>query len=90
MFTNNADAATKFADYSQRKPDDAAGAMKDFLGYGLRSMIFTVEAFKAPQQVLATVNPPVAGVDLSKCYDTSFLKKLVDNGFYAKYSIPTQ
>ena len=90
MWTNNADAATKFTDWSQRKPADATDAVKQFLDYGLRSMIFTEEAFKAPQQVLATVNPPVSGVDLKKCYDLSFLQKLVDNGYYAKYQIPTK
>jgi sulfonate transport system substrate-binding protein len=90
MYTNNADAATKFADATQQKPDAAALAMSQFPNYGLRSMIFTVEAFKAPQQVLAAVNPPVANVDLTKCFDLSFLQKLVDNGWYAKYSIPTK
>ena len=90
MWTNNADAAKFFADWTQQKPDAAASAVKQVLDYGLRPMIFTVEAFKAPQQVLAAVNPPVANVDLTKCFDTSFLQKLVDNGFYAKYSIPTK
>ena len=80
----------KFADWTQQKPADAAVAMKAFPDYGLRSMIFTVEAFKAPQQVLSAVNPPVANVDLTKCFDTSYLQKLVDNGYYAKYSIPSK
>ncbi len=90
MWTNNADAAVKFTDWAQAKPADATNAMKAFLDYGLRSMIFTEEAFKAPQQVLASVNPPVATVDLKKAYDLTFLQKLVDNGYYAKYSIPTK
>src|SRR2546428_2661982 len=90
IWTNNADAAVKFTDWAQAKPADAVNAMKAFLDYGLRSMIFTEEAFKAPQQVLASVNPPVANVDLKKAYDLSFLQKLVDNGYYAKYSIPTK
>jgi len=90
MWTNNADAAVKFTDWAQAKPADATNAMKAFLDYGLRSMIFTEEAFKAPQQVLASVNPPVATVDLKKAYDLGFLQKLVDNGYYAKYSIPTK
>jgi NitT/TauT family transport system substrate-binding protein len=89
MFTNNADAAVKFAEWAQQKPDAAANAVKGFLDYGLRSMIFTEEAFKAPQQVLATVNPPVATVDLKKAYDLSYLNKLKDLGFYQKYNIPT-
>jgi len=90
MWTNNDDAAVKFADWTQQKPADAAVAMKAFPDYGLRSMIFTVEAFKAPQQVLSAVNPPVANVDLTKCFDASYLQKLVDNGYYAKYSIPSK
>lgn len=90
FWTNNADAATKFTDWSQRKPADATDAVKQFLDYGLRSMIFTEEAFVAPQQVLSTVNAPTAGVDLKKCYDLSYLQKLVDTGFYTKYSIPTK
>ncbi len=90
FWTNNADVAVKFADAAQLKPADAVTAVKGFLDYGLRSMIFTEEAFVAPKEVLSSVNPPVAGVDLKKCYDLSFLQKLVDGGFYAKYSIPTK
>lgn len=90
MWTHNDDAAVKFADWSQRKPADAADAVKQFLDYGLRSMIFTEEAFKAPQQVLSSVNPPVAGVDLKTCYDLSYLQKLVANGYYAKYNLQTK
>lgn len=90
MWTNNADAVKPFIEWTQQKQADAENAMKAFPDYGLRSMIFTVEAFKAPQQVLTAVNPPVASVDLTKCFDTSFLQKLVDNGYYAKYNIPTK
>ena len=90
FWTNNDDAAAKFADASQRKPADAADLVKGFLNYGLRSMIFTEEAFVAPKEVLSSVNPPVANVDLKKCYDLTFLQKLVDGGFYAKYNIPTK
>ena len=89
MWTNNADVIPLFVQWTQQKTEDATVAVKAFPDYGLRSMIFTVEAFKAPQQVLSAVNPPVANVDLTKCFDTSFLQKLVSNGFYAKYSIPT-
>ena len=89
MWTNNADAAVKFADWAQQKPADAANVVKQFLDYGLRSMIFTEEAFKAPQQVIAAVNPPVANVDVKKAYDLTFLQKLVSIGFYQKYNIPT-
>lgn len=90
IWTNNADAVPYFMQWTQQKQADAENAIKQFPSYGLRSMIFTAEAFKAPQQVLAAVNPGVANVDLNKCFDTSFIQKLVDNGFYAKYNIPTK
>ena len=90
MWTNNADAVKPFTDWSQRKPDDAASAIKQFPDYGLRSMIFTEEAFVAPRDVLAAVNPAVASVDLKKAYDLSYLQKLVDLGWYAKYQIQTK
>lgn len=90
FWTNNEDTATKFVEWSQAKPETATTVVKAFLDYGLRSMIFTEEAFKAPQQVLSTVNPPVANVNLKSAYDLSFLQKLQDVGFYAKYNIPTK
>jgi ABC-type nitrate/sulfonate/bicarbonate transport system substrate-binding protein len=90
MWTNNKDAGDKFADFTQQKPADGEQNVKDFLGYGLRSMIFTAKAFQAPKDVLAAVNPAMANVDINKAYDLSFLNKLKDIGFYQKYSIPLQ
>jgi ABC-type nitrate/sulfonate/bicarbonate transport system substrate-binding protein len=90
MFTDPKTASAKFAEYTQAKPADADLAISLFPNYGLRSMIFTAEAFQAPRDVLAAVNPAVANVDVTKAFDLSFLQKLQDNGFYAKYSIPTK
>jgi ABC-type nitrate/sulfonate/bicarbonate transport system substrate-binding protein len=90
MFANNNDAVKPFADFTQMKTADAQLAMSQFPSYGLRNMVPTVEAFKAPQQTLGSINAPVLGVDLTKCFDSSILQKLIDNGFYAKYGIPTK
>jgi ABC-type nitrate/sulfonate/bicarbonate transport system substrate-binding protein len=90
MFTDQKTASAKFAEFTQAKQADADLAISQFPNYGLRSMIFTAQAFQAPRDVLATVNPAVANVDVTKAFDLSFLQKLQDNGFYAKYSIPTK
>jgi ABC-type nitrate/sulfonate/bicarbonate transport system substrate-binding protein len=81
-FTNNDDAAAKFADYSQQKPEDAKKVMADFITWGDRSMGWSDDAFNFPKQTLAAINPQMANVDVAKAYDKSFLQKLVDMGFY--------
>ncbi len=89
MWTNTADAAAKFADFAQKKPDEAMILVVGFQGYGSRSMQFTEDALILPRDVLATVNPAVANVKISDAYDLSFLKKLETNGFYKKIGAPT-
>jgi len=89
MWTDADTAATKFAEFAQIKPDDAKSLVKDFQNYGSRSMTFTDDAFKAPRDVLAAVNPAVKDVDVTKAFDLSFLKKLQDLGFYTKIGAPT-
>lgn len=88
MFTDTKTATEKFAEFAQVKPDAAAIAMTAFLGYGSRSMMFTADAFTAPRDVLGVVNPSMANVDVTKCFDLTFLNKLKDRGFYAKNNIP--
>jgi NitT/TauT family transport system substrate-binding protein len=88
MFADTKTATEKFADFAQVKPDAANTAVQAFLGYGTRSMMFTADALQAPRDVLASVNPAVANVDVSKAMDLSFLNKLKDSGFYAKNNIP--
>lgn len=88
MFTDTKTATAKFVEYAQVKPDAAESAMKAFLGYGTRSMMFTADAFTAPRDVLGTVNPAVANVDVTKAFDLTFLNKLKDSGFYQKNGIP--
>jgi len=82
-------AATKFAEFAQIKPDVALATILDFQKYGSRTMSFTADAFVAPRDVLAAINPAVKDVDVTKAMDLSFLKKLVDIGFNAKIGAPT-
>jgi len=89
MWTNTADATAKYADFTQKKPDDAKIVMDGFKNYGSRTMQFTEDALLLPRDVLATVNPAVANVKIADTYDLSFLKKLQSNGFYAKVGAPT-
>ena len=89
IWTDTATATAKFVDWAQVKPDAADLVMKDFLTYGSRSMTFTADAFTAPRDVLASVNPAVKDVDVTKAFDLSYLTKLKDIGFYQKNSIPT-
>ncbi len=89
MWTDAPTASTKFAEFAQIKPDAALAAVKDFQNYGSRSMKFTAEAFQAPRDVLAAVNPAVKDVDVTKAMDLSFLQKLEQIGFYAKIGAPT-
>ena len=89
MWTDTAAAAAKYAEFSQKKPDEAKALMEGFKAYGDRSMQFTEDALLAPRDVLATVNPPVANVKIADTYDLSFLKKLEAIGFYKKIGAPT-
>lgn len=89
MWADTKTAAAKFAEFAQIKPEDGAARVNDFLTYGDRSMLFTQEAFIAPRDVLAAVNPAVANVDVTKAMDLSFLNKLKEIGFYQKIGAPT-
>jgi NitT/TauT family transport system substrate-binding protein len=87
-FTDPADTAAKFAEYSQQDPANAKKVIDDFITWGNRSMSWTDDAFNNPKQVLAAVNPAMANVDVTKSYDKSFLQKLVDMGFYQQIGDP--
>jgi len=88
MFTDPDNSAKEFAKFAQLKDADALNAVKSFAGYGSRTMTFTEDALKLPQQVLATQNAAMGTVDLKKVYDLSLLQKLKDNGFNAKVGVP--
>ena len=89
MWTDVPAAAKAFANFAQIDEKKATDLIKDFQGYGSRTMMFTEDALKLPQEVLATQNPAMGSVDLKKTYDLSFLNKLKDIGFYTKVGAPT-
>jgi ABC-type nitrate/sulfonate/bicarbonate transport system substrate-binding protein len=90
MFTDAENSAKEFAKFAQLKDADALNSVKAFSGYGSRTMSFTEDALKLPQQVLATQNAAMGSVDLKKAYDLSLLQKLKDIGFNTKIGVPAQ
>ncbi|HEV8534438.1 MAG TPA: ABC transporter substrate-binding protein [Candidatus Limnocylindria bacterium] len=88
IFADPRTAAQKFSEFAQIPLDKATTAIDGFLQHGDRSMMFTEEAFKAPKEVLAAVNPAIANVDVTKAFDHSFLNRLKEIGFYEKNNIP--
>ncbi|HEX5241476.1 MAG TPA: ABC transporter substrate-binding protein [Candidatus Limnocylindrales bacterium] len=90
MFTNNQDAIQPFSDWSQQSVADATPQVTGFLQYGDQSMGWTDDAFTIPRDTLATVNPAVKDVDVTKAYDKSFLQQLWDMGYYQQINDPQQ
>jgi len=88
IFADPPTATTKFIEWTTSKPDDAKSAISQFPNYGDRSMFFTEQAFIAPRDVLGSVQPAMANVDVTKAFDLSYLNKLKDMGFYSKNNIP--
>jgi ABC-type nitrate/sulfonate/bicarbonate transport system substrate-binding protein len=88
MWVDPATAATKFADYAQVDATEATQAIADFTPIGDRAMGWTDDAFNFPKQTLATVNPAMADVDVSKAYDKTILQGLFDSGFYTQINDP--
>lgn len=89
MWTDTKTASAKFAEFAQVSGENATARVNDFLTYASRSMLFTDQAFIAPRDTLAAVNPAVANVDVTKAMDLSFLNKLKEIGFYQKVGAPT-
>lgn len=88
MWVDPATAASKFADYAQIAAADATSQVNDFISIGDRSMGWTDDAFNFPKLTLATVNPAMADVDVTKAYDKSYLQGLYDSGFYTQIGDP--
>jgi ABC-type nitrate/sulfonate/bicarbonate transport system substrate-binding protein len=91
LYTNTADTYQPFADFSGSTLADAKTNVDAFVNvYGQRSMGWADQALTIPQQVLATVNPAVATVDVTKAEDRSLLQSLWDGGYYAQIGDPDQ
>lgn len=81
-------AAADFATFTQIDADKATTQVKDFQTVGNRSLMWTDEAFKNAQKVIAIINPDIIDVNLADAYDRSLLEKLVSLGFYEKIAAP--
>ena len=91
LYTNTSDTYQPFADFSGSTLADATTNVDAFVKvYGQRSMGWADQALTIPQQVLATVNPAVATVDVTKAEDRSLLQSLWDGGYYAQIGDPDQ
>jgi sulfonate transport system substrate-binding protein len=91
LYTNTSDTYQPFADFSGSTLADAKTNVDAFVNvYGQRSMGWADQALLIPQQVLATVNPAVASVDVTKAEDRSLLQSLWDGGYYAQIGDPSQ
>lgn len=82
MWTQPDVAAEKYAEFTQRDPAEAQSLIADFQEIGNRAMNWPWAAFETPKQVLATVNPDIAGVDVTQAADASYIQQLADLGFY--------
>jgi NitT/TauT family transport system substrate-binding protein len=88
IWTDPQGTAQRFAQWLQTDVSKTTPIVQDFLTVGNRSMLWTDEIFVNGKKILATVNPDVIDVDISKPQDKSILQKLLDNGFYQKINNP--
>jgi ABC-type nitrate/sulfonate/bicarbonate transport system substrate-binding protein len=88
IWTDTDGTAQRFAQYLQIDVAKARPQVVEFQSVGNRSMMWTDEIFTNGKKILASVNPDVIDVDQSKAQDQTLIKKLVDNGFYAKINDP--
>jgi ABC-type nitrate/sulfonate/bicarbonate transport system substrate-binding protein len=88
IYANTTKAAEYWATYAQLDAAKADAVMKGFLPQGNRSMFFPTSTFTFAQQVMAIVSPGIMTVDVKQAFDQSYLKRLVDIGFYKKIGAP--
>jgi ABC-type nitrate/sulfonate/bicarbonate transport system substrate-binding protein len=82
MWSDPEAAAEKYAEFTQQDLPTAQGLIADFQEIGNRPMLWPWAAFETPKEVLATVNPDIASVDVHTAADDSYLRQLVDLGLY--------
>jgi hypothetical protein len=88
IFANPTKAAEYWATYAQLDKTKAQTVIQGFLPQGNRSLMFPKSSFAFVQKVMSTVTPGIMTVDVSQAFDQSYLKKLVDIGFYKKIGAP--
>jgi ABC-type nitrate/sulfonate/bicarbonate transport system substrate-binding protein len=88
IYANPKKAAEYWAQYAQLTQAKAEEQINLFLPQGNRGMSFPVATFTFAQKVMSSVTPGIMTVDVTKAMDQSYLKKLVDIGFYKKIGAP--
>jgi len=82
-------AAQDYAAFREIELPEAQALIADFQTVGDRTMMWSDGAFENPKTVLATVNPDIAGVDVTTAFDRSYLENLKAIGLYDALGIPT-
>ena len=90
MWTDPDKASEYYAEFTQSSVEDAKALITEFQSIGNRPMTWTDDAFENPKQVLATVNPDMASVNVTDAFDRSVLDSLKSDGFYEANGIPTE
>jgi NitT/TauT family transport system substrate-binding protein len=88
IWTDPTGTAQRFAQWLQTDVARTTPIIQDFLTVGNRSMMWTDEVFVNGKKILASVNPDVIDVDISKPQDKTIAQRLVSSGFYAKINNP--
>jgi ABC-type nitrate/sulfonate/bicarbonate transport system substrate-binding protein len=88
IYANTTKAAEYWATYAQLDKAKAETVMKGFLPQGNRSLFFPASTFIFAQKVMSIVSPGIMTVDVTQAYDQSYLRKLVEIGFYKKIGAP--
>lgn len=80
--------AEVFAELNQITVEEAMVQVTDFQEIGNRTFMWTDGAFENPKEIISSVEPDVAEVDVSEAYDRSVLEQLVEMGYYEELGIP--
>jgi NitT/TauT family transport system substrate-binding protein len=88
IWTDPSGTAQRFAQWLQTDVSKTTPIIQDFLTVGNRSMLWTDEVFVNGKKILASVNPDVIDVDITKPQDKTIVQKLIDIGFYQKINNP--
>ena len=90
LFTDTPAAIDAFATWTQANNDRAQAEkfITDYLKIGDRDLRWTKESWEVIRDVLATQNPPIKDVDVTRAYSFDPLDKLRDMGFNDAIGVP--
>ena len=90
MFTDTDEVSRLFAKWAGITEEESIGIWDAYLASNIsvRNLRATTEGYENIRDVLVSTNPAVADVDVSKAYDSTYLDKLEDLGFFEKFGVP--